>query len=217
MGFLYTWDAATAGKGGVNGRGNIYRLDAANTNTNDESNWSYLPAQLADPTIPFPGNGGQGNYEWRIQGICPAGWHLPSDYEWTELENVIIKNTTDYAYVGQNISLDGMSNILDGTETGPRGWTLGQAMKEVCGVTATGGPTNGLSYSITQNGFNVLLAGAGNSGSVGEIDRTAQFWSSSSGGGNLAWYRALTDVDATVIKLNARNRGFLSSIRCKKD
>ncbi len=106
-----------------------------------------------------------------------------------------------------------MSNILDGTETGPRGWTLGQAMKEVCGVTATGGATNGLSYSITQNGFNVLLAGTGSS----EFDRVAQFWSSSSGSGVVAWYRALTDSNATVTKLNARNRGFMSSIRCKKD
>lgn len=32
-----------------------------------------------------------------VQGICPAGWHVPSDREWTDLENSIINMTSKYA------------------------------------------------------------------------------------------------------------------------
>jgi uncharacterized protein (TIGR02145 family) len=24
-----------------------------------------------------------------IQGICPSGWHLPSDLEWEKLKNIL--------------------------------------------------------------------------------------------------------------------------------
>ncbi len=27
-----------------------------------------------------------------VQGICPTGWHLPSDVEWTQLENYLVAN-----------------------------------------------------------------------------------------------------------------------------
>jgi len=28
-----------------------------------------------------------------VQGICPAGWHVPSDAEWSELKDFVIENT----------------------------------------------------------------------------------------------------------------------------
>lgn len=34
-----------------------------------------------------------------IQGICPKGWHLPSDLEWTDLENEISMNTSLYSSI----------------------------------------------------------------------------------------------------------------------
>jgi len=33
-----------------------------------------------------------------IQGICPDGWHLPSDAEWLQLENYLIENQYNYNY-----------------------------------------------------------------------------------------------------------------------
>lgn len=30
----------------------------------------------------------------RIQGICPTGWHLPSDRQWTDLENALITGSS---------------------------------------------------------------------------------------------------------------------------
>jgi uncharacterized protein (TIGR02145 family) len=31
-----------------------------------------------------------------VQGVCPADWHLPSDAEWTQLENFLIANGYNY-------------------------------------------------------------------------------------------------------------------------
>ena len=31
-----------------------------------------------------------------VQGVCPAGWHLPSHDEWTQLENYLADNGFNY-------------------------------------------------------------------------------------------------------------------------
>ncbi|MFT4222594.1 FISUMP domain-containing protein [Dysgonomonas sp.] len=174
-------------------------------------NWSAATAGRGgdDGYDNIANEGGNNNYA-AVQGICPAGWHLPSDWEWTELENEIIKNTTDYAYVSQNISSDGMSNILDGTETGFRGWTLGQAMKEVCGVNSI--DPDGLSKNLAQNGFNVLLAGFADGLGSASFGDYAYFWSSSSFDASNAWYREMSG-NATVNR-EANGRCYLYSVRC---
>ncbi|MBD8388166.1 FISUMP domain-containing protein [Dysgonomonas sp. BGC7] len=183
LGLLYTWDAATAGKGGSNGR----------QNTADEGgNNTYAP----------------------VQGICPAGWHLPSDYEWTELENEIIRLTTDYANVSRNISPDGTTGLLPQNNMGNRGTTHGQAMKDVCGVNAT--IPNGLSKYVTQNGFNAMLVGHGDNNDTYGFGGSAYFWSSSSYLAENAWIRGLGSSMNTVNKTGADRRNLLS-VRCKKD
>ncbi|GAB6010095.1 hypothetical protein [Dysgonomonas reticulitermitis] len=83
---MYTWDAATAGKGGQNGAGNV---NNAGGTANNESGFP-------------PGTGS--NQQKRVQGACPSGWHLPSDYEWFLLEKEIIRNTTAYAGSGSAIN-----------------------------------------------------------------------------------------------------------------
>ena len=51
-----------------------------------------------------------GMYEWSVamngsgtegtQGICPTGWHLPSDSDWFLLEKYIDSSMTDPEYIG---------------------------------------------------------------------------------------------------------------------
>jgi uncharacterized protein (TIGR02145 family) len=185
-GLLYTWDAATAGKGGSTGQGNA---------TNEGASAAYP----------------------RVQGVCPAGWHLPSDREWTELENEIIRSTTNYANVSSDISPDGSAGLLPFDGTGQRGSSHGQAMKEVCGVNGT--EPNGLSNSLSGNGFSVLLAGRAYNGGAYNFGNYAYFWSSSSNSGNNAWYRTLSRNSATVYRdySNPIFRHHLFLVRCKKD
>ncbi len=35
-----------------------------------------------------------------VKGVCPAGWHIPSDAEWRELDNTVNK---DYQYPNQHL------------------------------------------------------------------------------------------------------------------
>jgi uncharacterized protein (TIGR02145 family) len=184
IGYLYTWDAATAGKGEANGQGN---------NINEGANNTYA----------------------RVQGVCPAGWHLPSDYEWTELENAIIKNTISYADVSANIDPGDNSALLQqNSTTGWRGTMHGQVMKDVCGL--NGSNPNGTSKSLNANGFSVLLAGLSISGSTNFFGTRAYFWSSSSNITNSAWGRYLSD-SYTSVNRSSYTRSNLHSVRCKKD
>jgi uncharacterized protein (TIGR02145 family) len=183
LGLLYTWDAATAGKGGANGQGTA--------------------------------NEGANNTYARVQGVCPAGWHLPSDYEWTELENAIIKSTTSYANVSTNIDPGDNSALLpQNTTAGPRGTTHGQAMKDICGVHPT--DPNGLSNNLATNGFNGLLAGYTSNGSTNHFGNIGFFWSSSSNTHSYSWQRYLKDSMTAVYKSDYL-RYYLFSVRCKKD
>ncbi|MFT4223150.1 FISUMP domain-containing protein [Dysgonomonas sp.] len=188
LGLLYTWDAATAGKGGPTG------LD----NTTDEG---------ANNTYPL------------VQGICPAGWHLPSDWEWTELENAIIQYTSSYANMPDIIlNPDGELLLQDNSETWYRG-THGQAMKEICGI--NGASTKGLSNRISDGGFSVRLVGYAYGGGNTGLFTYGYFWSSSSDGGTSitdsgAWSRHLYLYYDTVRRFNS-NRRNLFSVRCKKD
>ena len=78
-----------------------------------------------------------------IQGVCPDGWHLPSDDEWTELE--------DY------ITTDGYS----GTE--------GTALKATGGWNSNGNGTDIYGYSAFPGGYRNYNSGTfNNSGSYGD-------------------------------------------------
>ncbi len=74
-----------------------------------------------------------GMYDWSTvmngstaegtQGICPTGWHLPSDADWFTLESYLDASLTDPTYVGWNYT-----NIGDDLSTsGPYGfdWLTG--------------------------------------------------------------------------------------------
>ncbi len=43
----------------------------------------------------------------RAQGVCPAGWHVPSDCEWMYLENTLGMSTTDQQIIGWRGEIQG--------------------------------------------------------------------------------------------------------------
>ena len=140
-----------------------------------------------------------------VQGICPAGWHMPSHYEWTMLERAVCASgtcTSDFPY-------DTSTTGYRGTDEGSRlagnvtdqSWTAG---------TLTGDGDFGTS------GFNLPAAGLRNTnGDYGNRVTTSYPWSSSGSGSN-RWYRIL--VSSGTIYRNGGNlaaAGF--SVRCLKD
>lgn len=206
---------------------------SGNTTTIDERrgvlyNW---PAAVAIGTttgpssIPTQKEGGDSHLDVTYQGICPNGWYLPSDQEWTDLANGIVNANSSLLFndkLSGNVSLVDY-NYLSETEgnTGQGGY-LGQAMKSKDKAESTTSiyATNGLSKSASQGGFDAVLAGSGANGAKYTYGDVAYFWTSSSSGLNkyneyTAFYRFLVRTQ------NHLPRGFhytenAFSVRCKK-
>ncbi len=144
------------------------------------------------------------------QGICPAGYHIPTDLEWSRYEHCI-ENTisptgsTDLSTFQTTIGWRGSSTA----GVGP-----GSKMK----VTSSNSPDwNGTNTS----GFSALPAGYAYNGASSNMDANAYFWTTTEYnfyGTAYAWYRILsTDHTETYRGYfgNGKTNGY--SIRCLKN
>jgi uncharacterized protein (TIGR02145 family) len=153
----------------------------------------------------------------KIQGICPNGWHLPSDYEWTELEQEISSNTSRYS------GLPDAGTAITLGQIGWRGTTTnshGQGMKDPCPAPnqttyVNNGSSNVMSPAVL-GGFNAILAGNALNGSAFDYGVFGYWWSASSESSNFAWIRYVASGGSQVYRGN-RSRYYFLSVRCKKD
>jgi len=123
------------------------------------------------------------------QGICPSGWHVPSDAEWQTLEVSV-----------------GMSAATAAT-TGWRGTTEGTSLKANSSLWSTNTGTN-------VYGFSVLPAGRrGSDGPFYFLGFDALFWSSSEYAASYAWSRAF-DCDLAYVSRVDFYKSYGFSLRC---
>ncbi len=148
-----------------------------------------------------------GHYQWdemmqyttieSTQGVCPTGWHLPSDNEWKTLEMQL-----------------GMSQAqADGT--GYRGTNEGSKMSGNAALWKNGVLENDLEFNTS--GFLILPAGFRNtSGSSNSQSDDTYLWTSSESGTH-APYRYLFYNNTSVYRstFGTKNAGY--SIRCVRD
>lgn len=130
------------------------------------------------------------------QGICPEGWHIPTDDEWKTLEG-----TADSQYpVG--------GPIWD--NTAGRGYDVGKNLKSI-----TGWSNNGNGSGIF--GFEALPGSyRKDDGSFEGLFFMSFIWSSNIDNANFAWYRGLSSSEDDAVRNSySLNSGF--SIRCMKD
>jgi uncharacterized protein (TIGR02145 family) len=127
-----------------------------------------------------------------VQGICPTGWHLPTDAEWCTLENYVDTGT------------------ISCSSTGYRGIDAGGKLKEF-GTAHWSAPNIGATNS---SGFTALPGGYRRTdGSFNDNSGCcANFWSSNEAGTN-AWYRYLYYINAKVGRDNA-SQAYGFSVRC---
>ena len=110
--------------------------------------------------------------------FAPEGWHVPTDAEWSTLENYLIDNGYNY----------------DGTTTGNK---IAKAMANDWGWSeddSLGAVGNNQSFN-NRSGFNAYplgYRGYWEQGSFFDIGNQALFWSSTSYNGVLAWYFRLS-------------------------
>jgi len=123
------------------------------------------------------------------QGICPTGWHIPTDTEYKTLE----------MYLGMTQE--------QADATGLRGTTEGDKLKNtgLCGGRTPCGTSN----------FKALLAGLRSAGSFSDINSTTFFWSSNQSDTS-AWRRVVLLGHPTIQRIiDTKQQGF--SIRCLKN
>jgi len=132
------------------------------------------------------------------RGVCPDGFHVPSDEEFMELE----------------IKL-GMSES-EANSTGWRGTDEGSQLAGLSDLWNDGDLENNSEFGTS--GFNGLPAGNRylNSGSYYVMGSYGYFWSSSEYGSYYAWYRILYYSYSNVYRYD-RSRKFGFSIRCLGD
>ena len=133
-----------------------------------------------------------------VQGICPSGWHLPTDEEWKVLEGAV---DSQYGIGGPEWDIDLLY----------RGFDAGLNLKSMSGWTGSG-----------SNGTD-LFGFSGLPGSFRDIDGYfyyvggyAVWWSSTEDIPTNAWYRTLTYEGPGVFRSNyLKEDGY--SVRCLRD
>lgn len=132
-----------------------------------------------------------------VQGICPYGWHVPSDEEWK-----ILEGTADTQYgVGDSVW----------DEFGDRGHDVGKRLKSISGWEQNSG-TDAFNFFALPGGFR----SRDGFGSFHHIMQYAYYWSSTSENDWFAWYRLLHyDMDKGSRYGHHKEHGF--SLRCVKD
>jgi uncharacterized protein (TIGR02145 family) len=128
------------------------------------------------------------------QGICPAGWHVPSDAEWCLMETY----------------LDPTVNCLP--QQGIVGTDVGGKMKET-GYSHWSLPNLGATNS---SGFTALPGGGSLINNFQAINVVAGFYSSTEGAPNSAWFHNLSQ-NYTQLYRNNWFKEYGWSCRCVKD
>jgi uncharacterized protein (TIGR02145 family) len=130
------------------------------------------------------------------QGICPQGWHIPTDEEWKTLEGAV---DSQYGIGDQ---------IWD--EIGYRGYDAGKNLRTTSGWKWPGYPGSDLF------GFSGLPGGHFDQGFFNLIGENGDWWTSTNSSNNEAFKHMLFSLSYAVNRMyNYTDYGF--SVRCLKD
>ncbi len=133
-----------------------------------------------------------------VQGVCPTGWHLPSDDEWKELEMAL-----------------GMSQA-EADAIGYHGTNEGSKLAGNSSLWASGTLTSNAEFGTS--GFTGLPGGYRNydDGSFYILCYYGYFRSATEGNSSNAWIRKLANHNTEVSRYdNSKSGGF--SVRCLQD
>jgi len=125
-----------------------------------------------------------------VEGVCPAGWHLPSDAEWTTLMD----------YVGINAGTKLKSREWHDTHTQPGG-------------TPAPNGTDKYRFTALPGGY------AGASGSGAHLGWVGYWWTATESESNedVAWSRQIQGEETGMIKYHLDKHTYFLSVRCVHD
>jgi len=171
---------------------------AENLNYETGNSWCYYNSQASCDTLGrlYNWNAMMAGYSSSnlvpsgVKGICPDGWHLPSDAEWC-LFTEYIDPSTDCDITGYN------------------GTDIGVKMKSTTGWSSGGNGTN-------ESGFNAQAGGSMGIYHFDDLHLYSYTWSCTKDYPGYSWFRKLSYGLPTVGRFFiAQSRG--CSVRCLKD
>lgn len=136
------------------------------------------------------------------RGLCPAGWHIPSDKEWSELENYLVVNKYNY----------------DGTTVGNK-IALALALTTDWAHSESSGSLGNKNYADFRNksGFSAIPAGYRNQeGKFIDMGNSGCWWTSSEAFTYNAYYRYLRSTGKELVR-SSYYEFCAVSVRCIKD
>jgi uncharacterized protein (TIGR02145 family) len=224
QGLLYSWTAATNGQ-------NL-----------SEVNQGQVPGTVPGPEeVETLYESAAGAKNGKIQGLCPVGWHVPSDRDWNQLEKEIYQHAEEYSHYtlaeretfNNAIPWDNIWETRPAAlyphmrpEYPPSGDGQGRAIRSQDQLPG-GNIPDGLSLPAADGGFDALLTASANLPDRGEsaVQWGAKFqaWSSSrqstdyqNNPVNVRWFREIEATGGGVTRDVASPR-WLFSVRCKRD
>ena len=132
------------------------------------------------------------------RNVCPTGWHIPTDAEWTILTDYLTNN--GYGYQGSG-------NDIGKSIANTSGWT----------TYTTAGTVGDDQISNNSSGFTALPSGyRGLNGGFDGINLSAYWWSSTELSATHVYYRRVYYLSISVDRDYAGSQnGF--SVRCLKN
>ena len=127
------------------------------------------------------------------QGICPGGWHIPSDQDWKNME----------MHLGMS---EAQANAPDW-----RGDDEGSKLKTVSGWLEGGNGTNSSGFTAIPSGYR-----AGEDNGFASLDNSAYWWTSTPYSDVQTWYRSVGPYVSKIQRTYNYN-GSGISVRCVKD
>jgi uncharacterized protein (TIGR02145 family) len=158
--------------------------------------------------ISFNCNTYGGLYQWNemmqysstpgAQGICPIGWHLPTDAEWCILENEVDVGSISCSILGDR-GIDAGGNLK---EVGTQHW-----------ISPNIGATNQSGFTALPGGFRYTASG----NNFAYSGTYAIFWTSTLYNSNNAYYRRLLNNAVTIYRYYSEINNVGESVRCVKN
>lgn len=127
-----------------------------------------------------------------VKGICPTGWHVPSDAEWQSLEGAIGMSASNVA------------------ATRYRGTTEGTKLKSTLGWDNLNG-TDAYGFRVLPAGYRVP------DGTFIYAGYTGNIWTASENRSSYPWYRYFNHNHTTVLRDSDLDGSFGFSLRCIAD
>ena len=134
-----------------------------------------------------------------VQGVCPMGWHIPSDAEWDQL-NDYVSSVPEYL-------CEGYSDFIAKSLGATFGWSISGGYCHI---------GNNLSAN-NATGFSALPAGCNTIGCYNGFGHNAYYWSATEKDESKAFTSSLQDAGAYLYKGGGSNKNYFISVRCLRD